>query len=815
MPPDGDPTHESSSARSLLSIAPPWGETPDGRPPFFVSDKLAPRRRRASDFTRLVIAAAVFLLLGWGFKREPPIDVRVLEFFAEMPDWVRTIAWCAYTASAIAAILMIVATFFAGGVGRGIFRDLFVAIVLIVVFGLIGARTSADSWPNLFPEMFDIVGRPAYPSLRPALIVAVALVIGPHVNATIQRLLQLMIVSVVAAPIVLGVTTITALCGGLALSVSSVAVVRLIFGSPEGLPAVNRLTRTLESAGIEVTDVAYSEEQPGTVGLASARSNDGRTLDIKIYGVDAAERQRAERRWRALWYRSAGPSPRAGRAEQAQHEALAILTARDAGVAAPAIVGAGQNSDGDVLLVSVRSEARLMSDVDSPDELSDADLRATWSELAALHGNARIAHGRIGLETVGLRDGEAEFIDYSHASLFPTEQQLATDVVSMIVTQEIVVGEDRALDAAFDAVDRDIIERSLPYAQEAVLAPELRSAAKSAGVKVKDLPDELAARLDIEAPELESVRRVSGKDIAIAIAAVIAANALISQIADVGIDTILEELQDASLGWLVVAFLIKMVSYSTAYIGLKGIITQPLPFMPTALLQSAKSFVGLVVPSLVGRVGMDIRFLQKQGVPTATATTQGPVISLFGLLAEILLLLVSSYAIGQEVETDGLIEFDAGGLVAIAVLVVVIGLIVVFAVPKFRNTVVPFLEDAWTSLKNVITSPRAIGLMFGSELLNRLLNALSLGATVAAFGADLSFAALVFVSVGTGLLAGIAPVPGGIGVAEATMSGLLTAAGLPAEQAVAIAIVHRLVTAYLPPILGFFSFNWLTREGYL
>jgi uncharacterized membrane protein YbhN (UPF0104 family) len=47
------------------------------------------------------------------------------------------------------------------------------------------------------------------------------------------------------------------------------------------------------------------------------------------------------------------------------------------------------------------------------------------------------------------------------------------------------------------------------------------------------------------------------------------------------------------------------------------------------------------------------------------------------------------------------------------------------------------------------------------------------------------------------------------------MSGLLTAAGLPAEQAVAIAIVHRLVTAYLPPILGFFSFNWLTREGYL
>ena len=47
------------------------------------------------------------------------------------------------------------------------------------------------------------------------------------------------------------------------------------------------------------------------------------------------------------------------------------------------------------------------------------------------------------------------------------------------------------------------------------------------------------------------------------------------------------------------------------------------------------------------------------------------------------------------------------------------------------------------------------------------------------------------------------------------MSALLTASGLPAEQAVSIAIVHRVVTAYLPPILGFFAFGWLTDEGYL
>lgn len=47
------------------------------------------------------------------------------------------------------------------------------------------------------------------------------------------------------------------------------------------------------------------------------------------------------------------------------------------------------------------------------------------------------------------------------------------------------------------------------------------------------------------------------------------------------------------------------------------------------------------------------------------------------------------------------------------------------------------------------------------------------------------------------------------------MSGLLTAVGIPAEQVVSIAIVHRVATAYLPPVLGFFSFNWLTKQKYI
>ena len=166
-------------------------------------------------------------------------------------------------------------------------------------------------------------------------------------------------------------------------------------------------------------------------------------------------------------------------------------------------------------------------------------------------------------------------------------------------------------------------------------------------------------------------------------------------------------------------------------------------------------------------------------------------------------------------ETDSLTDFDAGGLIAIAIAVVVVGLVVVLAMPKFRNKVVPVLLEVMTSVREIVLSPRILGRIFAGETLNKLIGALALAATLAAFGASLPFAAIIFVSVGTGLLSGLAPVPGGIGVAEATMSGLLTAGGIPAEQAVSIAIVHRVATAYLPPVLGFFSFNWLTKQKYI
>jgi uncharacterized membrane protein YbhN (UPF0104 family) len=176
---------------------------------------------------------------------------------------------------------------------------------------------------------------------------------------------------------------------------------------------------------------------------------------------------------------------------------------------------------------------------------------------------------------------------------------------------------------------------------------------------------------------------------------------------------------------------------------------------------------------------------------------------------------LGAWSAGQALETDELETGNVGTILLIVVVFVMVGLVVVFAVPKLRGIVLPPVREAIGAVGDVVRDPRRISRIFGGQLLDRMISAIALAATLAAFGETIAFGSVVFVSVGTGLLAGLAPVPGGIGVAEATMTALLTAVGVPAEIAFAAAITYRLVTSYLPPVLGFFSFRWLTDNRYL
>ena len=247
-----------------------------------------------------------------------------------------------------------------------------------------------------------------------------------------------------------------------------------------------------------------------------------------------------------------------------------------------------------------------------------------------------------------------------------------------------------------------------------------------------------------------------------------------------------------------------------------GSTLQPLPFGPTTGLQFAMCYVNLAVPSSAGRLALTTRFYQRFGVPPASALSASAIDSLSEFMVQVVLFtlvfFVSDVDLGLSLKADQL-----SGLATIALITIVailIAAILTLIVPSLRKRVQTALHQARDALQ-VLRSPRKLVLLFGGNLLSQLLFAITLGAVVRGFGYHVPLSVLILINTTVSLFAGLLPVPGGVGVAEAGLSLGLTRAGIPAETAFAIALANRFMTFYLPPIWGYMSYRWLTSKRYL
>ena len=134
--------------------------------------------------------------------------------------------------------------------------------------------------------------------------------------------------------------------------------------------------------------------------------------------------------------------------------------------------------------------------------------------------------------------------------------------------------------------------------------------------------------------------------------------------------------------------------------------------------------------------------------------------------------------------------------------------------PKFRAMVVPYVQQA-RDAGQVLRSPRKLALLFGGSTFTEVTFSLAILCCVNAYGGSISLASAIFVNEVVAIFAGLMPVPGGIGVTEAALTGALVAVGVPEDQAFAAAITYRICSFYLPPLWGYLSLRWLRRHDYM
>jgi uncharacterized membrane protein YbhN (UPF0104 family)/tRNA A-37 threonylcarbamoyl transferase component Bud32 len=497
-----------------------------------------------------------------------------------------------------------------------------------------------------------------------------------------------------------------------------------------------------------------------------------------------------------------------------EHEALATFMAGQAGVRVPEVVLAAPDADGNALLVTRQPDIAPL-ELSSADQVSDEVLEDLWEQVARLH-RAGISHGRLNGSNVLVTDDGPMLVGLSAATLAAPQSALDIDVAELLVACTVLVGPERTLRRAIDAGWRDSLVRVLPYLQRAALTPHLRDLARTHEISLKKLRADVAAATGQEAPEVAPLRRIRPRDLLFTAVLIVAAYLLISKLAQIGFGTIYDELKQADPAWFAIALLLAQCSFIGKGIAVRGAVATPLPLLPCVVLQAAIKFINLTVPTSAGRIGVNLRFLQRMGASTPASVAAGALDDVSERVVQAALFGVSLLFVGSVVDTSKFhLGTPDGRLVAAILVAVVASVSIVLAVPKLRAKVVPDARTAFGGLRSVARDREKRLELFGGNVISEMLYAISLGATCLAFGVHLGLPALIFVNTAASVLSSVVPSPGGIGAAEASLSAGLIAMGVGESTALAVAITQRLCTFYLPPIWGYVSLRWLSHKGYL
>jgi uncharacterized protein (TIRG00374 family) len=455
-----------------------------------------------------------------------------------------------------------------------------------------------------------------------------------------------------------------------------------------------------------------------------------------------------------------------------------------------------------------------MSDIDI-DALPDAVLVGLWRSVAHLH-EAGIAHGRLNSNAVRVDGDKAVLGNFYAASVAAPETRMHGDVTELLASLTDILGTERAVTVAREGLGDDVLADALPYVQRFAVSTEGRDSIPSGKSFFAGIRNEVASQLGVDEPEPAQLTRINWRTILMFVLSLTAAYALIGMLAGIDWSEVWSELQGAKWGWIILGLIVATSTLATEAYSLMAAVAAAVPLRPTVQLESAIKFIQLAVGGAAGRMATNIAFLRKFGVSSTDAVTQGGVDSFTGFVVQAtILLLAAIFGNVDLIPEDASADINWVMVIGIVLIAVVVSVVMWRRIPAIREKILPAAKQMWTGLKELGKDPSRLVRLFGANLGSNLLYGLALWITAVGFGVTLPYLSVVVVYVAMALLSGLMPVPGGVGVSEAALTTGLVALGVDQPLAFAIAVTFRVSSAYLPPVWGWFSLQWLQRNEYL
>ena len=579
-------------------------------------------------------------------------------------------------------------------------------------------------------------------------------------------------------------------------------------GAASTRPPGTAVAAALIGCGLDITRLEQVEST-GVRGRQYSGSGPVGSLDVRVLERDTFGTEAGRRVLRRVRLR--GPSARGPSLtirDAVEHHALMALAVAKAGVRAPELLATAEVGPYAAVL-AYRRPTGATFDPALVTTLTEEDLAAFWRLLAQLQ-RARIAHRGLSFEHLLLDEHDgAGLNEAGTGDIAAADLSLRLDVAQLLTTLALLVGPERAVASGVSSLGSTTIVKALPLVQTVAMDAPTRSALRARKGLLRNVREKLL-ELAPEGEPVEQVelRRLTPRTLVTVLGGSIAVYILLTQLARVNVADVLAR---AQWGWALGVLGFTALTIAGASLVITGAVNARLSFVRTYLTQLAVAFSGLVAPSAIGNIALNLRYLQRAGVNPAVAGGSVGLAQLAQFSSYFVLLLISSVLAG----TGQRASFTPPLAAVIGLIVVVALLLAALAVPAGRRLIIsrflPVVRRVVPRVVAIFQDPRKVVTLFSGALLLDMSFVAALTCATRAFGATPSVAAVAVVYFAGAIIGSAVPTPGGLGGVEAALSAGLVAVGLDVSVAVSSVLLFRLCTYWLPIPFGWASLSYLQR----
>jgi undecaprenyl-diphosphatase len=767
-----------------------------------------PVQRHPVDLVRVGLGLAV---LGLGFlvaqRGELPVFERdVFQLVNDLPPSVFPLVWVVMQLGNVVAVPALAAVAALTGRFR-MARDMLVSGVLAYLAADVIKRVVRRERPGGFAVEVNFPEGPVsglgFVSGHSAVAAALAAAVVPYLSRRGRRLAWALAWTVGLARIYVGAHLPLDVVGGLGLGWAIGSLVHYAFGVPRREVSTARVGHLLDRFGLPVRDLRPAPVQARSSHPFEALDGRGMRLYVKFLEPDRYERDWLYRLWRLVAVRDIKDADAvAPLGQQAEHEAVAAMIARERGVAVARVLLARGTERGAVV-VQEYLPGRGLDDLPAG-ELTPALLVRVWQQVELLRA-ARVAHHDLVAASILVDDeGRPWIVDFGNAQTGADDDALAGDVAELMTSLAVRVDPGPVVDTAVDVLGADAVAAALPGLAPLSLSSTTRAEVREDRTRLSLLRRAVRRRLDLPDPRRPEYG-APGIPARLAVAAgsglVLVGVPLLA-----GATAFVDSVERGGWRWLGAAVALGVLARASHAAAALLTVARRLALARTYGATMAAEGASLLHGGAGWRRSA-ARFLERAGVlPDAARRAvdrfvAGSIVAALIVAAGTLVMAVSEGRLRGWTEPEALVPAVALGLGAWALVLAGQWL------ARRHDTAPEVRRQVTTTARRDLSRWGAgiawrRGMQLGWSIAGVALEAATLAAAMHAVGGSVPLLATVTVYAGLHLIWSVLPATGAPGAAEVSLLLALTALGAPLASACAAALVFRLLVFWVPAVFG-------------